>query len=222
MENNSSNKIVLWVVIALIAGGIIGYFAGGQKSPTVPATSSSGISQKQVTLHDGMRKLWEEHITWTRLAILAIADNVQGGDQAVARLLKNYDDMADALKPFYGDKAANEFGDLMEAHLKIAAELVTAAKAGNAMKAADAEKRWYANADQLADFLSKANPSSWSKKDMTTMLYEHLELTKQEAVDRLTKKYDDDVTTFDKIHEQALMMADGLSDGIVKQFPDKF
>lgn len=216
-----TKNITVWIIVALIIGGGIGYMVGGKKTSRTPA-NTSGISQQKVALHDGMRKLWEEHITWTRLAILAIADNVPGSDQAVTRLLKNYDDMADALKPFYGDKAANKFGDLMEAHLKIAAELVTAAKNGDAVKAGDAEKRWYANADQLADFLNKANPASWPKQAMTDMLYDHLRLTKQEAVDRLTKKYDDDVATFDKIHGQALMMADGLSDGIIKQFPDKF
>lgn len=221
MENNSSKNIILWVVIALIVGAIIGYIIGGQRSSTGPS-ASSGISQANVMLKNGMRQLWEEHITWTRLVILAIADNVPGADQATNRLLRNYTDMENALELYYGNDSSKKFGELMKGHLTTAAELVTAAKAQDAAKAADAEKRWYENADQLADFLSKANPSNWPKENITDMLYEHLRLTKQEAVDRLNKNYDDDIETFDKIHDQALMMADALSDGIIKQFPDKF
>ncbi|HTE48347.1 MAG TPA: acetylglutamate kinase [Candidatus Paceibacterota bacterium] len=216
------------IILALIVGGGISYFASTQMSPeaSTPMTPTvatvTGVSAKSVALHSAMRKLWEEHIVWTRLAILAIVDNVPGKDEAITRLLKNYYDMSAALTPYYGAQAADAFGLLMKDHLTIAAELVTAAKAKDAAKSANAEKRWYANADALATFLSTANPTSWPKDAMTAMLKDHLVLTKQEAVDRITKNYKDDVANFDNIHGQALMMADGLSDGIVKQFPEKF
>lgn len=217
-----TKNITIWIIVALVIGGAIGYWIARNGGQYAMQPQTGTIHANELALRQGMRKLWEDHITWTRLVILAIADNVPGSDQAIARLLKNYDDMEDALKPFYGDKAAAAFGDLMKGHLTIAAELVKAAKAGDAAKTADAEKRWYANADQLAGFLSTANPANWPKQALEDMLHDHLKLTKQEAVDRLTKNYTDDVATYDKIHEQALMMADGFSDGIVKQFPNKF
>ena len=89
------------------------------------------------------------------------------------------------------------------------------------MLALVADKRWHANAEDIAEFLSKANPN-WPKATLVDMLNRHLALTTREAVDRLTKNWDDDVPNFDNVFSQAIMMADALSDGIVKQFPAKF
>jgi hypothetical protein len=42
------------------------------------------------------------------------------------------------------------------------------------------------------------------------------------VVARLGKNWDADVRAFDAVYNHILMMSDALSDGIVKQFPDKF
>src|SRR5262245_33591506 len=56
-------------------------------------------------LNDGMRKLWEDHITWTRNVICCLVDGLPGSDQALKRLLENQDDIGNAIKPYYGDEA---------------------------------------------------------------------------------------------------------------------
>src|SRR5689334_12914009 len=133
-----------------------------------------------------MRLLWEQHVVWTRLTILSIVFGLPDVDLVTNRLLRNPKDFESALKPFYGDKIASEFADLFKSHLVIAAQLVKAAKAGDNKAAANAEKNWYANADEIAAFLGRINPF-WSEKDWKTMLHEHLALTKSEAVAMLTK-----------------------------------
>jgi hypothetical protein len=85
------------------------------------------------------------------------------------------------------------------------------------LAAADAEKRWYANADGIAAFLSRINPY-WSQEDWKTMLYEHLRMTKSEAVNILTNNYEESIKEYDEIEKQALNMADVMAVGIVKQF----
>jgi hypothetical protein len=78
------------------------------------------------------------------------------------------------------------------------------------------------NSDQIADFLSKANPKSWPQAEMRKMMRDHLTLTTEEVVARLQGNWAADIAAFDKVHEQILHMADMLTEGIIKQHSAKF
>jgi len=172
-------------------------------------------------LRTDMRKLWEDHVTWTRNVICCLTDGLPGADQAVKRLLKNQDDIGNAIKPLYGEDAGNKLTALLHDHIIIAADVVKAAKASDNAALDAAYKKWLANADEISAFLGKANPN-WKEDDMKKMMHDHLKLTTDEAVARIKKDYDGDVAAYDKVHNEILDMSDMLTDGIVKQFPDKF
>jgi len=180
--------------------------------------NGNGISKSEVALMSEMRMLWEQHVAWTRMTIISIAEDLPDLEPVTNRLLRNATDMAAALKPYYGTEKAAKFGSLIRDHLVIAAQLVKAAKAGSSQLAADLEKKWYANADEIAAYLNSINPY-WPADELKSMLHEHLALTKAEAVARLNKKYTTDIETYDKIEQLALKMADALTEGIIKQFP---
>lgn len=182
---------------------------------------SKEYGTKAEQLRSGMHKLWEDHVTWTRNVILNVIDDLPGTNEAVARLLKNQDDIGNAIKPFYGSAGGTELTRLLREHITQAADLLKAAKTNNKQAFDDINKKWVANADEISSFLSKANPN-WKLDDMRKMMHEHLKLTTEEAVARLKKDYDGDVKAYDKVHEEILAMADMLTDGIIKQYPDKF
>jgi len=173
-----------------------------------------------VTLHQDMRRLWADHVIWTRDYIVAATSDNPSAPVVLNRLMRNQDDIGNAIKPFYGDAAGTRLTELLKQHIAIAGELVAAAKANDATKQADADKRWHGNAADIATFLANANPN-WARATVLEMLNNHLALTTREAVDRLQKNWTDDVTNFDNIFTQAMQMADALADGIVKQFPTK-
>jgi hypothetical protein len=178
--------------------------------------------EKKVALHDGMRKLWEEHVTWTRLFIVSDAGSLPDKDAVTERLLKNQQDIGDAIKPYFGDAAGTQLTGLLKDHILIAAQLVDAAKAKDSAKVDEASAKWTANADQLAQFLSTADPKDWKLDATKAMLHEHLSLTTDEAKAQLEGRYADSVADYDKIEAQALMMADTLTNGIEAKFPTKF
>ena len=185
-----------------------------------PASAKDPISRAAFAAD--MRKLWEDHITWTRLFLVESAANLPGKEATTARLLQNQADIGNAIKPFYGDAAGAKLTALLRDHILIAADLVTAAAAGDTAKKDDANRRWLANADEIAAFLSAANPKAWPADATKKMMHDHLQATTEEVVAHLGKDWKGSVAAYDKVHAQILHMADMLSSGIEAQFPQQF
>jgi competence protein ComGC len=178
-------------------------------------------TQSVVDLRNAMRQLWEEHIVYTRGYITSALAGLDDTGKVAERLLRNQDDIGNAIKPIYGEEAGKKLAALLRDHILIAADIVTAAKAGDNDGVAKGEKRWTANADDIAAFLSSANPN-WPIQTLKDMLYKHLAFTTTEVVSRIKKDWSSDIEAYDKGHAHMLMFADMLTDGIVKQFPKKF
>jgi len=200
------------IALAFVAAAACATAAMSTKTTTSPASA---------TLHDAMRKLWSDHVFWTRLFIVDAAAGSGELQNTTNRLLQNQTDIGNAIVPYYGAAAGTQLANLLRQHILIAADLVNAAKANDQAKVADADRRWHANANDLATFLSGANPN-WPKATVLDMLNQHLSLTTQEATAQLQGRWADSQSTFDQVYPQILNMADALSDGIVKQFPNRF
>jgi len=167
-----------------------------------------------------MRTLWEDHVTWTRVFIIDAVAGLPDTNVAAQRLLQNQTDIGNAIKPFYGEAAGNQLTALLRDHILTASDLLTAAKSGDTTKLTAAKTRWYDNADQIATFLAGANPN-WPLADLKAMMRTHLDQTLAEATARLTGNWAADVTAYDGVVHHILDMADTLSGGIAKQFPNK-
>jgi hypothetical protein len=189
---------------------------------TIHAEAHGKRNPASLVFQDAMRKLWEDHITWTRLYIVSAVAGLPDQGATAERLLRNQDDIGNAIKPFYGDEAGSQLTALLRDHILIAAELIEAAKSGDTEAFDAANERWYANADEIAAFLSAANPRHWPEEEMKTMMRDHLDLTLREASARLQGDYQADIAAYEEIHNQILEMADMLSEGIIQQFPQKF
>ena len=171
---------------------------------------------------DDMRKLWEDHVTWTRLAIVSFVDDLPDLKPTVARLLQNQTDIGGAIKPYYGEQAGDRLTQLLNSHINGAVELLSAAKTNDGPKVEQASRAWYRNGNQVADLLSDANPDHWPRAEMRRMMKTHLDQTLDEATQRLEGKHRAEIRSYDEIHEHILKMADALSDGIEAQFPKRF
>ena len=178
------------------------------------------LSNSIVNLKMDERKLWIDHVSWTRSFIVSDLASLPDKDVVLQRLLKNQDDIGASIKPYYGEDAGNKLSKLLREHITIGGQVVDSAKSNKKADLDKYNKLWYKNADDIADFLSSANPN-WSNSELKDMLHKHLEFVTNQVVARISKNWKADVNEYDKGEEHMIKFADVLSDGIVKQFPEK-
>ena len=232
MTRTRIERAVPVLLTALIASSALvalfvtsGHAAHSHRNATAAAHAGSAVgdvSPAELALRQGMRKLWEDHVTWTRLAVISLTTDAPDTKATVTRLLRNQVDLGNAIVPFYGRPAGKELTRLLREHILVAADVIAAARANDTQKLAAEQAAWRRNAGEIAVFLSGANPGSWKLGEMRAMLNAHLLLTTREVIARLQRNWAADVRAYDATHRQALAMADMLSEGIVRQFPAKF
>jgi hypothetical protein len=191
-----------------------------QSTPRQPAAGTASMSAA-AALRQDMRKLWTDHVVWTRDYIIAAVGGHPDAQAAAARLMRNQEDIGNAVGSVYGAAAGQQLTSLLKQHISIAVDLIKAAKAGDAAAQKAADAKWQQNGVDIADFLSKANPN-WPRATLVDMMRRHLSTTTDEVVARLKGDWEADVRAYDEVYRHILAMSDALSDGIIKQFPDKF
>jgi hypothetical protein len=190
--------------------------AAGEKK----AVAGTAPTMSATDLRNGMRKLWLDHTTFTRSFIISAVAGLPDLPTITQRLLRNQDDIGGAIKPIYGDEAGKKLAALLRDHILIAADITKAAKASDTKAVEAGQKKWRANADDIAAFLAAANPN-WKKPTLTDHLYKHLDYVTAQVVARIKADWPADIQAFDKGNEHMLMFADELSEGIIKQNPKK-
>ena len=209
-------RLVIALFVACISAPAIGSAAASWQSPQHQSHMAAAA-----TLRQDMRKLWTDHVVWTRGYIVAAVGDQPDAQAAAARLMKNQEDIGAAVATYYGQPAGEKLTALLKEHISIAVDIIKFAKAGDKASQQQADAKWKRNAEEIADFLSMANPN-WPRAALVDMMNKHLSTTTDEVVARLTKNWDADVKAFDAVYDHILVMADALSNGIIKQFPAKF
>ncbi|WP_405031066.1 glycosyltransferase [Paenibacillus hexagrammi] len=191
------------------------------QAKAVDKQDSDCLSPQMVKLKSDMQKVWIDHTIWTRSYIVSAISNRPDQKDVLDRLMQNQQDIGNVIKPYYGEAAGNKLADLLREHIQIAAKIVAAAKAGKQADVKKLEADWHRNADDIAKFLSLANPN-WQFKELQDMLYTHLQLITEIVLDCLKGDWKADIAATDKNEIHMIHLADILTEGIVKQFPDKF
>jgi hypothetical protein len=224
VRTSSHRGIQLAVAAAITAltAALALLFSGGHAAEAHTAMATPKLSAQALTFRSTMDKLWEDHITWTRMVIVDFAAGLPDLQTAEARLLRNQVDIGNAIKPYYGPAAGRKLTSLLRTHILEAVPVLQAAKAGDNTQLTQALRSWYRNARQIAAFLTKANPHEWPFAMTNAMMRQHLALTTKEAAARIQGNWAADIAAYDQVHAEILKMSHMLSSGIIRQFADRF
>ena len=215
------NKRLLAMVLILALGFSMTQMAVPVQAMVGEKKDSICISPKMVQLISEMEKVWIDHTIWTRTYIVSALSNLPDQKDVLDRLLQNQQDIGNVIKPYYGEAAGNKLADLLREHIQFAGKIVAAAKAGKQSDVKKLEAEWHRNADDLAKFLSAANPN-WQFKELQDMLYTHLQLITEIVTSYIKGDWKANIAATDKNEIHMIHFANILTEGIIKQFPEKF
>lgn len=178
---------------------------------------------KEFLLKSISRRLWTDHVIYTRQFIISSIDNIQSPDIpfVVQRLMINQEEIGNLFKPYYGEEKSSQITYILKEHIDIFAKLVTANIKKDLEHSVSQKTYWYMNAIKIANFLSQINPK-YNKIIIRDHLFDHLDFTERELLARLRKDYVLDIIMFDSVYDQILQLADVLSEGLINQFKIEF
>jgi hypothetical protein len=176
---------------------------------------------KYLELNQAMRKLWSDHMHWTLATVDAFFNEPKQLETKLNRLLENQRQIGAAIVPFYGQAAGDKLGKLLTEHIELAVPVLKAAQANDKAALDAGLANWYKNANDIAGFLSSANPKNWPQSATESALKMHISQTTEYVVNILNGDYATSIKGFEEALHHMLMLADILSEGIAKQFPDQ-
>ncbi len=210
LEAFEGHKATSLTVADALASGI------AQQFPS--KVGPKGTTAKAEQLRSAMRGLFFDRASFVRFFLTDSIEGLASQPDTVARLMKNNQDIGQAIAPFYGEPAAAQLTGLLDLGLADAAAAVEAAMANDSVAFEAARDSWYAHADETAEFLAAANPA-WPVADLKAMLRGCVDDALAEAGARLADDWAADVAAHDTLRTQARAVADALGSGVAQQFP---
>jgi hypothetical protein len=213
-ETASKIRIVLLGMLLLVLSS-----SAAAKEKTVGAAAAMpSAGELRLTLRD----LWTDHIFWVRNVILI----TKHGDAAAVKVaeeqaVQNAKDIAGSIVPYYGKEASDKIFGLFAGHLSAIKEYMTAAFAGKQEGKDAAVANLKKNADEIAVFLSSANPN-WKKETLLSALVAHGGHHIAQINALAAGDFSAEAAVWHEMKKHVYTLADVLADGIVKQFPMKF
>jgi hypothetical protein len=194
------------------------------KAATARSDTQRNAARDQKTFQTAvtLRDLWLGHIFWVRnVSVAAIDKNDPAIKAAEQQAVANAQAIAASIEPFYGAGAKDSFFKLLAGHYGAVKAYLVATVAGDAAAQAKATQALTSNAEEIATFLSKANP--YLPKDAVQgLLLAHGGHHIQQIQQLKDRKYEAEAQTWEEMKKHVYQIADATAGALAKQFVKKF
>ena len=214
MSKLFQSMTVLALSVLLLAGLVV---STGEARAAGDANPVSEAEMRQ-----NYRDLWLGHIYWVQHAVLDSAKNsLAQRDAAKKEVDANSKQIASVLIPFYGEGRSQQFLSLLDINIGAVREYSEATVAENKSKQDAALARLAANADDFGAFFSSINPHL-SKSTVRGLIAAHGAHHVLQINQHKKKEYAHLDETWKMMREHVYVIADTLTEALIKQFPGKF
>lgn len=184
-------------------------------------TQTPTVTLSEMQLRMALRDAWDVHARWTRGYIVSLLADLPDSTRAKLRLVEGANDVADGMNPYYRGTTMPELANVMKRNVLLAGRAVAAVRSGDSVAIAAARSNWSAGTDSLAQSLAMINPN-WPVIKLGASLQRYQDQTWRQMAARSRRDWTADIAAYDQTYIEARAIADALSAGIVKQFPDRF
>ncbi|MHB8780743.1 MAG: hypothetical protein ACYC55_05105 [Candidatus Geothermincolia bacterium] len=157
------------------------------------------------------RRLWAYHGWYTREFVAASVLGTPNASAIAPRLLQNQTDIGTYFGQFIGAENGTELAGMLQEHITIAVEVVTAAKAGDDQALREADGRWRQNGNDIATFLFRLSPEKLDLDRLQDDWGKHLDQVTAIATAFLEEDYQQAV----EVTDEYIMHIFGMSDYVV-------
>jgi hypothetical protein len=202
-------------VLALMVVGLVGCV---HESRALEDANPPRVADTRAALRD----LWVGHIFWIRNVVFDNAtNNPAARDSAEHEVVTNAKQIASTITPFYGEAASEKLFTLLAGHYGAVKEYSEATVAGSKHRQDAAVAQLALNADEIAIFLSGANPHL-PKDTVRGLIAAHGAHHVAQTNQLQEKDYEHEAGTWQVMRQHVYVIADALTTALATQFPAKF
>ena len=196
--------------------------SAGAHTKVSAGPEKNALNHKTIQIAEALRELWLGHIFWVRnVSIAAIDKNDLAVKVAEQQAVANAKAIAASIEPFYGAPAKTSFFKLLAGHYGAVKAYLVATLAADAAAQATATQAITSNAEEIAVFLSKANP--YLPKDaVNALLLAHGSHHIQQIQQLKDRQYEAEAQTWEEMKNHVYQIANATADALAKQFAKKF
>ncbi len=186
------------------------------------ATKSAAFSLRVTQAGAAQRDLWIGHVFWVRnVAAETLAGNKAAAAAAENEVVANARRISISIEPFYGKAASDQLFDLLASHYGAIKKYLEGTVADSQSDQDAAMKSLTDNADEIAVFLSGANPNL-PRNTVRGLFLAHGGHHVQQIQQLYERQYQQEAQTWEAMKGHMYVIADALAGALAKQFPAKF
>lgn len=174
-------------------------------------------NKDQTDLNNDLRQAWMEHAFWVLMYITAYLNNTPNLQASLERLEETPMDISAAFQNFYSQSTVNQLTRLLSQYTSLTTDLLTAMLENNTARIEELEQLIGQNIENIARFLSNANPM-YKYEKLLSELQTYSDTTQREIQAAIDNNFSEVVRLFDENTNQVLELADYLTQGLIKQF----